>query len=60
LKINIILFAFVGQNYIVKINNSFCIIHQILNIHKNDILTFKNVSKSIIDITNFKLNISKL
>ena len=43
-----------------SINNSFCIIHQILNIHKNDILTFKNVSKSIIDITNFKLNISNL
>lgn len=41
-------------------NNSFCIIHQILNIHKNDILTFKNKSKSIIDITNLKLNISKL
>ena len=41
-------------------NNSFCIIHQILNIHKNDILTFKNVSKFIIDITNFKLYIFKL
>ena len=43
-----------------SINNSFCIIHKILNIHKNDILTFKNISKTILDITNFKLNIIKL
>lgn len=41
-------------------NNSFYIIHKILNIHKNDILTFKNISKTILDITNFKLNIIKL
>ena len=41
-------------------NNSFYIIYKILNIHKNDILTFKNISKTILDITNFKLNIIKL
>jgi hypothetical protein len=43
-----------------SINNSFFIIHKILNIHKNDILTFKNISKTILDITNFKINIIKL
>jgi hypothetical protein len=41
-------------------NNSFCIIHKILNIHKNDILTFKNINETILDITNFKINIIKL
>jgi hypothetical protein len=40
-----------------SINNSFCIIHKILNIQENDILTFKNISKTILDTTNFKLNI---
>ena len=41
-------------------NNIICTMHQILNIHKNDVLTFKNVSNFILDITNFKLNIFKL
>jgi hypothetical protein len=40
-----------------SINNSFCIIHKILNIQENDILTFKNISKTILDTTNFNLNI---
>jgi len=43
-----------------SVNNGFCVIHKILNIHKNDILTFKNISKTILDITNFKINIIKL
>ena len=36
------------------------VLDQILNIHKNDVLTFKNVSNFILDINNFKLNIFKL
>ena len=59
---NIKINCFLNKKKIITLesNNNICIIHQILNIKKNDILTFKNASKNSLDINNISLKIFKL
>ena len=59
---NIKINCFLNKKKIITLesNNNICIIHQILNIKKNDILTFKNASKNSLDVNNISLKIFKL
>ena len=60
---NIKIHCFLNNKKIITLesnNNICCMIHHILNIKKNDILTFKNASKNSLDVNNISLKIFKL